>query len=433
MKIVVFGTGYVGLVVGTCLSDLGNEVTCIDVDKQKIQTLISGEVPFFEPGLSDYVRRNIRQKRLFFSSDPREALRSAGVIFIAVGTPSREDGSVDLQYVEAVAKTIAEHLDHYAVIINKSTAPVGTAEKVYHLIEQHQKKKVPFDVVSNPEFLREGSAVQDFMHPDRIIVGVASDRARQVMETLYKGISRSTQPLIFTDIKSAEIIKYAANAMLATRISFMNEFAPFCEKIGGDIKSVAYGIGFDQRIGPRFLQAGLGYGGSCFPKDVKGIISLGNEHNTPFKILEAVHHVNEEQKVLFLQKILKTFPNLHNKTIAVWGIAFKPKTDDIREAPSLYLIDQLLKHGAMVKAFDPEAMENARKVFSQIEFCSTPYDALAQADALLVVTEWNTFRDLDKEKMKSLMKSPIIFDGRNMYDPHEMRKLGFQYTSIGRV
>ncbi|MBS3128329.1 UDP-glucose/GDP-mannose dehydrogenase family protein [Candidatus Woesearchaeota archaeon] len=432
MRITIFGTGYVGLVAGTCLADLGNDVTCVDIDNQKIQKLKKGSVPLFEPGLPELLTRNVREQRLFFTTDAVSALLEAEVIFIAVGTPSAEDGSVDLQYVDAVAETIGKHLSHYAVIANKSTVPVGTADRVTEIIKRHQKNKVSFSVVSNPEFLREGSAVQDFLHPDRVIVGTSDEKAKSIMEQLYKGITRPTQPLIFTDVKSAEVIKYAGNAMLATRISFMNEFARFCEKVGADIKAVAKGIGLDQRIGPRFLQAGLGYGGSCFPKDIKGILHQGKTEGSPFRILEAVDKVNQEQRIFVCEKLKKQIPHLSGKTIALWGIAFKPKTDDIREAPSLDIIRFLLKEQAQVRVFDPEAMLATKALFPSLHYAQTPYEALEGADALIIITEWNTFRELDKEKMKSLMKQPFILDARNIYEPEEIRKSGFIYVSIGR-
>lgn len=433
MKILVFGTGYVGLVLGTCLADLGNDVVCVDIDKIKIAQLVKGVIPFYEPGLSELVKRNVAQHRLHFTTDPKPHFSQTDIVFIAVGTPSADDGSVDLQYVDAVAKTLGIHMTKQLVIVNKSTVPVGTAERVKNIIIKYQKKRIQFSVVSNPEFLREGSAVQDFMHPDRIIVGVEDKHAKKIMEQLYNGIARSTQPLVITDVKSAEIIKYASNAMLATRISFMNEFACFCEKTGADIKAIAKGIGLDERIGPRFLQAGIGYGGSCFPKDVKGMISQGRAQGTPFLILESVEKVNQQQRKHVFAKLKKAVGSFKGKTIAVWGIAFKPKTDDIREAPSLDIIKNITKEGGKVHAFDPEATENAKKIFhSSVRYAITPYEALKNADALIIITEWNTFRELDKEKMKSLMKNPIIVDARNMYDPEEIRSQGFTYFSVGR-
>lgn len=432
MNVVVFGTGYVGLVVGTCLSDLGNDVVCIDIDEEKIKKLNKGEVPFFEHSLSEYMRRNIKQGRLHFSLNYKEALKFADIIFIAVGTPSKQNGDVDLTYVDNVAKTIGQNLDHYAVIVNKSTVPVGTALRVTKIIKEHNKNKIHFDVVSNPEFLREGSAVRDFMQPNRIVIGVDSTKAEGIMQKLYQGLVRTRQPIIITDVKSAELIKYAANAMLATRISFMNEFARFCEKEGGDIKAIAKGIGLDERIGPRFLQAGAGYGGSCFPKDVKGLINMGKKRESSFKIIEAVDKVNEEQKMILFEKIQKTLGDLKGKSIALWGLAFKPKTDDVRESPALFLIDRLQKAGSKVKAFDPEAIENTKKIFPEVEYYDNPYSAVKDADAVVLVTEWNNFRDLDRRKIKSLLKNPILIDARNMYDPSNLKKEGFVYVCIGR-
>src|SRR3989344_5238036 len=428
MNVVVVGTGYVGLVAGTCLAELGNEVTCIDIDKSKISNLNKGLIPIFEPGLSELVKRNSKAKRLFFSTDLIPALEKAEVVFIAVGTPEKEDGSADLKYVYSVAESIGKNMKNYLVIVNKSTVPVGTGEKVKKIIKESQKREIPFDVVSNPEILREGEAVNDFLIPNRIVIGVESDKAKKVMEEIYKGIARTDKPILFTDIKSAEMIKYASNSMLATRISFMNEVAALCEKVGADVKVVAKGMGLDNRIGPRFLQAGAGYGGSCFPKDVQAFIKTAEDNELDFKILKAVEEVNGEQKKSLLPKIKKLIPDLKGKQIAVWGLAFKPKTDDMREAPSVVLINQLLAEGAMIKAFDPEAQQNALKIFGKkIDFASNPYEALNNSDALVIVTEWNEFRNLDKNKMKALLNSPNIVDGRNVYDPSEMKNLGFNY------
>ncbi|MBS3158934.1 UDP-glucose/GDP-mannose dehydrogenase family protein [Candidatus Woesearchaeota archaeon] len=435
MKITVVGTGYVGLVAGTCLADLGNEVICVDVDKDKISKLNKGIIPIFEPGLKDLLDRNVREKRLFFTTDIKKGVQESLVIFIAVGTPEGKDNKADLKYVWQVAADIGKYMNEYKVIVDKSTVPVGTADKVKKLIRENQKKAIDFDIVSNPEFLREGEAIGDFTFPDRIVIGVESKRAEEVMTQIYKGITRSGKPLIVTDIKSSELIKYASNAMLATRISFMNEIANLCEKVGADVKKVAYGIGLDSRIGPRFLQAGIGYGGSCFPKDVQALIKTGEENNSGFKILDAVEEVNEQQKLSIIPKIKKLLPELKNKTIAVWGLAFKPKTDDMREAPSIILINELNKAGAKIQAFDPEAENTAKKIFSHVKnlsYANTPYDALKNADVLVIATEWNVFRDLDKEKMKNLLKHPNIIDGRNVYEPEEMRKLGFNYIGVGR-
>ncbi len=435
MKITVVGTGYVGLVAGICLADLGNEVICVDVDKDKIAKLNKGIIPIFEPGLKDLLDRNVREKRLFFTTDIKKGVQESSVIFIAVGTPEGSDNKADLKYVWQVAKDIGKYMDDYKVIVDKSTVPVGTADKVKKIIKENQKKPIEFDVVSNPEFLREGAAIRDFISPDRIIVGVESKKAEDIMTQIYKGIIRSGKPLVITDIKSSELIKYASNAMLATRISFMNEISRLCEKVGADVQKVAYGIGLDSRIGPRFLQAGAGYGGSCFPKDIQALIKTGEENSVDFKILTAVEEVNEEQKLSLIPKIKKLLPELKNRTIAIWGLAFKPKTDDMREASSIAIIHELIKSGAKIQAFDPEAMNVAKKIFTNVKniiYLNTPYEALNNADCLVIVTEWNVFRDLDKQKMKNLLKHPNIVDGRNVYEPEEMKKAGFNYIGVGR-
>jgi UDPglucose 6-dehydrogenase len=432
MKIAIIGTGYVGLTVGTCLAELGNDVICVDIDKNKIDALNNGQVPIYEPGLEDMLKRNFKEKRISFTTDSKQAIQNSEVIFIAVGTPPGKDHKADLSFVKDVAKDIGNHINGYKVIVNKSTVPVGTAQLVKDIINENQKEQIDFDVVSNPEFLREGEAINDFMMPDRIIIGADNEKARKIMEDIYKGIARTNKPIIFTDTKSAEIIKYASNAMLATRISFMNELSRLCEKSGGDVKEVAKGIGLDSRIGPRFLQAGVGYGGSCFPKDVKALAQTMNHHAIESKILQAVEEVNEEQKKSLLPKIKKLLPDLNGKTIAVWGLAFKPKTDDMREAPSIIIINQLQEEGANIKAFDPEAEETAKKILSNIEYVNDPYDAIKDADALMIITEWNEFRTLDKQKIKQLLKQPNIIDGRNVYGPREMKELGFNYIGVGR-
>jgi UDPglucose 6-dehydrogenase len=432
MKITIVGSGYVGLVCGTCLADLGNEVVCVDVDKEKISKLKRGIIPIFEPGLKDLLDRNVREKRLSFTTDIKEAIQESQVIFIAVGTPTSKDQSAELKYVFQVAQDIGKHMNDYKVIVDKSTVPVGTADKVREIIKENQKKAIPFDVVSNPEFLREGEAIGDFTFPDRIVIGVESKKAEEFMTKIYKGITRTGKPLLITDIKSAELIKYASNAMLATRISFMNEIAHLCERVGADVKKVAHGMGLDSRIGARFLQAGAGYGGSCFPKDVKALIKTGHENNVHFQILKAVEDVNEEQKLSLIPKVKKLVPDLKKKTIAIWGLAFKPKTDDMREAPSIVIINELQKLGAQIKAFDPEAEKTASYILKDVTYTKTPYDTVKDADCLVIVTEWNTFRDLDKEKIKKLLKHPNIVDGRNIYDPSEMKTLGFNYEGVGR-
>ncbi len=433
MKIAVIGTGYVGLVAGTCLADMGNDVICVDIDKKKVDFLNQGHVPIYEPGLDDMLKRNREEERIKFTTDIQSAIRESTAIFIAVGTPPGKDHEADLSAVKAVAKKIGESMDSYKVIIDKSTVPVGTADMVESIIKGNQKEPVPFDVVSNPEFLREGEAIGDFSNPDRIVIGTSSDRAKELMEDLYDGVARTGKPIIFTDIKSAEMIKYASNAMLATRISFMNEVAQLCEKVGADVKAVARGMGYDSRIGPRFLQAGVGYGGSCFPKDVKAFMHTMKENGVNATLLEAVEKINAHQKKSLLPKVKKLVPDLNGKKVAVWGLAFKPKTDDMREAPSIVVIEQLQKEGATIAAFDPEAEETAKKMLKDIEYVKTPYEALQGADALVIVTEWNVFRDLDKQRMKKLMKGPNIIDGRNVYSPEEMRKEGFNYIGVGRA
>ncbi len=432
MKITIIGTGYVGLVVGTCLAELGNDIICLDRDQEKIDKLNKGIVLIYEPGLGDMLKRNFKEKRISFTTDVKGAIQKSEVIFIAVGTPPGKDHKADLSSVKQVAKDIGRYMDGYKVTVNKSTVPVGTAQLVREIIKDAQKEPIDFDVVSNPEFLREGAAISDFMMPDRVVIGVDNGKARNVMEDIYKGIARTNKPIMFTDTKSAEIIKYASNAMLATRISFMNEIARLCEKSGGDVKEVAKGIGLDSRIGPRFLQAGVGYGGSCFPKDVKALAQTTNYHDVGSKILQAVEEVNEEQKKSLLPKIKKLVPNLNGKTIAIWGLAFKPKTDDMREAPSITIIEQLQAEGANVMAFDPEAEKTAKSILKDVAYAPDPYDSIKDADALVIVTEWNEFRSLDKNKIRQLLKQPNIIDGRNIYEPKEMKEAGFNYIGVGR-
>jgi len=425
------GCGYVGLVCGVCLAELGNEVTCIDIDNNKINNLKKGTMPIYEPGLKDLMDRNMAENRLSFSTNASEAIQSSEVVFSAVGTPSGENHKADLSAVFSVARAFAENLNGYKVFVTKSTVPVGTNERVKKIVMESRKFNQDFDVVSNPEFLREGEAVNDFLIPDRIVIGCENGKAKAIMEAIYKGISRTEHPILFTDIKTAEIIKYASNAMLATRISFMNEIAKLCEKTGADVKLVAKGMGLDKRIGSRFLQAGIGYGGSCFPKDVQAFIETAKEYDIDFKILNSVEEVNEEQKKSLLPKI-KSLIDIKDKIIAIWGLAFKPKTDDMREAPSIILISQLHKEGAIIKAFDPEAQENAKKIFSNIEYCKNPYETVKNANCLVIATEWNEFRNLDLNRVKTLLKEPNIVDGRNVFEPEEMRKLGFNYVGVGR-
>jgi len=432
MKITVVGSGYVGLVVGTCLSELGNDVICLDVDAEKIDKLNNGILPIYEPGLDELFKRNKREGRLIFTTNKEKAIRDSQVIFIAVGTPMGENHEADLRFVKAVAKDIGTYMEDYKVIVDKSTVPVGTAEMVKKTIKDAQKKDIEVDVVSNPEFLREGSAIKDFQNPDRVVIGSDSEKAKQIMDKIYRAVARTGRPVLHTDIKSAELIKYASNAMLATRISFMNELSHLAEKAGADIKMVAKGMGLDTRIGSRFLQAGVGYGGSCFPKDVQALVQTMKQHGCNASILTAVEEVNQKQKLSLIPKIQKLVSDLKGKTIAVWGLAFKPKTDDMREAPAIMIINELQKLGAKIKVFDPVAEENAKKLLKDVEYAPNPYSALEGADALIICTEWDEFRDLDKEKIKSLLKQPNIIDGRNIYDPKEMKELGFNYICVGR-
>ncbi len=432
MNISCMGCGYVGLVAGTCLADMGNKVTCFDIDKVKINKLKMGIIPIYEPGLKDMFDRNVKEGRLHFVNDIKSAIKKSDVIFITVGTPPGKNHEADLFAVKAVAEQIGRNMNGYKVIVNKSTVPVGTAELVREIIKGKQATGYEFDVVSNPEFLREGEAVKDFTNPDRIVIGADNEKSRKIMLSIYRGIARADKPVFITDIKSAEMIKYASNAMLATRISFMNEIAQLCEKVGADVKSVAKGVGLDNRIGPRFLQAGIGYGGSCFPKDVKALIELMKRNNVKGKILSAVDWVNEDQRRFVIQKIKKLIPSLKGKTIAIWGLAFKPKTDDIREAPSIAIILELQRSGVKIRAFDPEAKINAKKVLKGVTFCNDPYTTVKGCDALVIATEWNEFRVLDVDRVKRLLRKPNIIDGRNIYEPEEMRSAGFNYIGIGR-
>jgi UDPglucose 6-dehydrogenase len=431
VKIAVIGTGYVGLVTGTCLAESGNQVTCVDIDERKIATLRDGRIPIYEPGLEELVKRNAREQRLAFTSSIEEGMRDTDVAFIAVGTPPGEDGSADLTYVLAAAEQAGRHIARYTVVVNKSTVPVGSAEKVAAVVAG--VARAPFDVVSNPEFLKEGSAVDDFMRPDRVVVGVSSERARAVMAELYAPFVRTEQPILFMDPRSAELTKYAANAMLATRISFMNEVANVCEVVGADVDQVRRAVASDRRIGASFLFPGVGYGGSCFPKDVKAILRFAAAKDYDFEILRSVEAVNEKQKLRLLVKMERHFGSMKGKRIAVWGLSFKPRTDDMREAPSVPLIEGLLNAGATVHAYDPEAMKVARGVFgTRIQYADKSYDALAGADALAIVTEWNEFREPDFARMRKMMKTPVIFDGRNIYNPEQIRGFGFTYYSMGR-
>jgi len=438
MKITVVGSGYVGLVTGTCFAEIGIEVTCVDIDQEKISKLEKGISPIYEPGLDEMLVRNIEKGRLRFTTDLTSCVNDAEVIFSAVGTPPDEDGSADLQYVLDVARTVGKVMNKHLIIVTKSTVPVGTARKVRNAIQEELNKRgehLTFDVVSNPEFLKEGAAIDDFMKPDRIVVGVESEYAKEVMAKLYKPFTLNNHPVLFMDVPSAEMTKYAANSMLATRISFMNDIANLCELVGADINMVRKGIGSDSRIGHKFLYAGVGYGGSCFPKDVKALIKTAEQNQHPLRILQAVEEVNEDQKKVLFRKLEKFFKgDLHGRKIAVWGLSFKPQTDDMREAPSLVLIDLLLKAGCKVIAYDPVAMEEAhRRIGDVISYAKDPYDALIDADALLLVTEWTEFRYPNLQVMKKLMKTPVVFDGRNIYDPTDLKDAGFDYFSIGRV
>lgn len=431
-NIAVVGTGYVGLVTGTCFAETGNMVTCIDINAEKVAQMKQGQIPIYEPELDVLFERNIKAGRLHFTTDLSAGIADAEIIFLALPTPPGEDGSADLSYILGVAEQLGKMLSDYKVIVDKSTVPVGTAERVQAAIAANAK--VDFAVVSNPEFLREGYAVADFMKPDRVVIGCSDERAAKIMESLYKPFVRQGNPIYFMDEKSAELTKYAANSFLATKITFMNEIANFCEVVGADVDKVRIGIGADSRIGKRFLFPGIGYGGSCFPKDVQALAKSGADHNYDFKILRAVMEVNEDQKTILIPRIKNYFRgNLLRKKIAVWGLAFKPDTDDIREAPALYMIRALLEAGAEVTAYDPEAMENVKSVFgTQISYAKDEYDALLQADALLICTEWSTFRNPNFRAMKDLMADNVIFDGRNLFDLDDLTEKGFYYSSIGR-
>lgn len=439
MKICVIGTGYVGLVAGTCLAEMGNEVICVDNDTKKLAKLKKGIVPIYEPGLEELIKTNVLEGRLFFSDNLDKAVKNSLVCFIAVGTPQDESGSADLTAVYQIAESIAKSMNEYKVIVNKSTVPVGTGQKIAQII--NESTKFEFDVVSNPEFLKQGAAVEDFLKPDRIIVGSNSENATEIMKELYSPFVRTGNPIIIMDIKSAEMAKYAANSFLAVKISYINEIASICEKVGADVEMVRAGMCSDSRIGSKFLFPGIGYGGSCFPKDISAMIKTAKEHGCEHKILHATHETNKNQRKIFVDKIFKKFgQDLTGKTFAIWGLAFKPKTNDMREAPSITIIEALLSHGAKIVAFDPKAMESAKEIFSnRITYAQSAYDALkgldAQgADALLLLTEWNEFRHPDFDKIKSLLKNnpPIIFDGRNQYDKKQLKEKGIEYVCIGK-
>ncbi len=432
MKIAVVGTGYVGLVTGTCFAETGNTVTCVDIDQKKVDKLSAGKITIYEPGLEQLFERNIKQGRLFFTTSLAEGIKDAKIIFLALPTPPGEDGSADLKYILGVSDDLGPLLKDYTIVVDKSTVPVGTGDKVRERIAK--SAKVEFDVVSNPEFLREGVAVEDFMRPERVVIGTSSEKAKKIMETLYAPFVRQGNPLVFMDIRSAELTKYAANSFLATKITFMNEIANLCERLGADVDAVRKGIGTDSRIGKRFLFPGIGYGGSCFPKDVQALEKSSSEANYDFKILQAVMEVNHIQKTKLIPRIKDYFRgDLKGKVFALWGLSFKPHTDDIREAPALYNIEEFLKEGVIVKAHDPESMENVKQIFGEkIQYTTTPYEAAENADAIFIATEWPEFRTPDFERLSTIVKNKLIFDGRNLYDLHQMKELGYTYFSIGR-
>ena len=436
MNIAIVGTGYVGLVSGACFAEMGIDVTCVDINPEKIKCLLNGEIPIYEPGLDDLVKRNVEAGRLHFTTDLTTCLDNVEVVFSAVGTPPDEDGSADLQYVLEVARTFGRNIKKYTILVTKSTVPVGTAKKVKAVIEEELTKRgeqIDFEVASNPEFLKEGAAIKDFMSPDRVVVGIESDRAKKVMERLYRPFQMNNYRLYFMDILSAEMTKYAANAMLATRISFMNDIANLCDLVGANVDMVRKGIGTDSRIGPKFLYPGCGYGGSCFPKDVKALICTAREHKYTMSVIEAVEAVNERQKEIVVKKLQDKLGILQGKTIALWGLAFKPETDDLREAPALVVIDKLLTAGAEIKVYDPVAMaECKRKIGEKVTYCKDMYDAVFDADALAVLTEWKEFRVPSWSVMRKVMKHPVLIDGRNIYDKQEAIAEGFDYSGIGK-
>jgi len=431
LNLAIVGTGYVGLVAGTCFAESGNDVICVDIDEQKIKILKAGRVPIYEPGLAEMVRRNMEEQRLFFTTDLADAVKKSAVIFVAVGTPQGENGDANLEYVRATVKAIGKAMDGYRIIVTKSTVPVGTADRIKQWLAEETAH--PFAVISNPEFLKEGAAVEDFMKPDRVVLGGDDSEALETVKELYEPFVRTGNPILIMDSRSAEMSKYAANAMLATKISFINEVARLCEQLNADVGEVRRAISLDRRIGPHFIFPGVGYGGSCFPKDIRAMISMGGK-NTEMVLLKAVERVNERQKTLLVEKVKRRFgADLSGRLFAVWGLAFKPRTDDMRDAPAITVIESLLSAGAKVRAFDPEAVEEAKKIFGdRIEYARRNYDALRGASALLILTEWNEFRRPDFSRLKGLLAEPVIFDGRNIYDPGDLKKLGFEYYSIGR-
>lgn len=433
MHIGIIGTGYVGLVTGACFAEFGIFVTCVDKDAAKVRALKKGQIQFYEPGLEDLVKRNIRNGNLKFSTRIRDAVDSSLVIFVAVGTPPRGDGSADMRYIDEVVDEIARNINGYKVIVIKSTVPIGTCSRVRQIISKKLREKVDFDIISNPEFLREGSAIEDFMRPNRVVIGAESQQAMAIMKDLYRPLYLIETPIVMTNIETAELIKYASNSFLAVKISFINEMANLCEKVGADVQMVAKGMGLDRRIGPKFLHSGPGYGGSCFPKDTRALLAIAEGHGVDLGVVKAAVGANEEQKRMMTEKIRKGLGKLKGRKIAVLGLSFKPNTNDMREAPSLYIIEELLKGGAAVKSFDPVAMEDAKKLLSKkVQYAADAYDCVKGADALVILTEWNEFRNLEMPKVRKLMKAPYFFDLRNIYESGKMRKLGFNYFSVGR-
>ncbi|HEY4485566.1 MAG TPA: UDP-glucose/GDP-mannose dehydrogenase family protein [Nitrospiria bacterium] len=433
MNIAVVGTGYVGLVTGACFSEFGVHVTCVDKDREKIEMLQKGLIPIYEPGLGELVAKNTEAGRLRFTTDIAEAIRGALVVFIAVGTPPRGDGSADLSYVDAVAETIAKHMDGYKVIVTKSTVPVGTGERLSRIIGRNLQEQVDFDVVSNPEFLREGSAIEDFLRPNRVVIGAASQQAVAILKDLYRPLYLIETPFVITTVPTAEMIKYASNAFLATKISFINEIANLCEKVGADVHEIARGMGLDGRIGSKFLHPGPGYGGSCLPKDTKALHQISKENGSELQLLAAVIRVNENQRTIMVGKIREALGGFQNKTLAVLGLAFKPNTDDIRESPAIEISEAVMKEGAKIRAYDPAAMGEARKVLSGITLCQDAYDAAQGADAIVLMTEWNEFRGLDLGRLQKTLRSPVFIDLRNVYDAAQMHRAGFRYICVGRT
>lgn len=432
MHIGIIGTGYVGLVTGACFAEFGIFVTCVDRDEKKIKSLKKGKVPFYEPGLDELVQRNMKQGRLEFTTNIGEAVDTSLVVFIAVGTPPRGDGSADMKYIDEVAGEIAAHIKGYKVIVTKSTVPVGTGKRIKEIISKNRKEKVDFDIVSNPEFLREGAAIEDFMRPNRVVIGTDSQQAAAIMKDLYKPLYLIETPFVITNMETAELIKYASNSFLATKVSFINEIANLCERVGADVNMVAKGMGLDQRIGSKFLHAGPGFGGSCFPKDTKAILKIAEQHGTEVGVIKAAIAANERQREIMFKKIKGGIGALKGKTIAILGLSFKPNTDDLRESPSLYIIERLLKEKAKVRAYDPVGMDTAKPMFPDVTFCRDAYHAVKNADAMVIMTEWNQFRNLDMKRINGLLRQPFFFDLRNVYEPEKMRKLGFRYFSVGR-